>query len=349
MPFVSTRTSISVEVGTMKNLVVAGLSLALLLVPSTQVAAAHTSSPCGRLPQGCLAYHWPIKPFNRQYPVRGAFGDPRTSNPERPFGWTGPNEDAPHSFHNGVDIVAADGTPVYPVVSGQVVRAGQDEIVVHTGDGRTFQYYHLTRAPTTQRGRFVRSSRTVLGWINTKYGHVHLAEIDGHVIHNPLDKGHLVPYRDRTRPAVKGLWVDDGPLPSLLDGRSVGPRDRLAVEAADEQAMPVAGPWFGLPQAPALVEWRLSHGRAQAPWTVAVDFRRTQPPPRDFWQVYGPGTYQNCPQFADKRFLGTPGRYLFHLSLHLNRRHPGHYRLAVRVADVRGNRSTVSWPLQLVR
>lgn len=331
----------------MKSLVVAGLFLALLLVPPAQVAAASGTSTCARRP--CLAYHWPVKPFDRQHPVRGAFGDPRTTNLDRPFGWTGPKQIGAHSFHNGVDVVAAIGTPVYPVVSGRVLRASQDEIVVHTDDGRSFQYYHLTRARAVQRGRRVVAYHTVLGWINAQWGHVHLAEIDGTVIHNPLDPGHLEPYHDRTRPVASDLYVDDGPLPSPLDGRSVGPRNQLAVLAADRQAMPVPGPWFGLPQTPALVEWRLFRRGIPTPWTVEVDFRRTEPPPRDFWRIYGPGTYQNCPQFADHIYLGTPGRYLFRLHLHLNRLHPGLYRLAVRVADVCGNQSTSSWALEVTR
>jgi hypothetical protein len=348
MPCVSARTSISVEVGTMKNLVVAGLSLALLLVPSAPLGAA-ASSLRGPASRTRLAYHWPIKPFNRQYPVRGAFGDPRTVNRDGPFGWTGPKQYGAHSFHNGIDIVADEGTPVYPVVSGRVVRASPDQIVIDTNDGRAFQYYHLTRAPAVRRGRRVVAYRTVLGWINAIYGHVHLAEIDGHLIHNPLDAGHLEPYRDHTRPVVKDLLVDDGPVPSSLAGRSVGPRDKLAVAAEDPQALPVPGDWFNLPQAPALVEWRLFHRGTATPWNVAADFRETQPPPRDFWHIYGPGTYQNCPVFEDHIFHGTPGRYLFRLRLHLNHRPPGLYRLAVRVSDVRANRSTATWPLRVTR
>ena len=335
----------------MKNLVAAGLSLALLLVPSTQVAAAPASSPCAGRPRPCLAYHWPIKPFNQQHPVRGGFGDPRTSNLDRPFGWTGPKQMGAHSFHNGVDIAADDGTAVYPVVSGRVERAKPDQIVVHTSDGRAFQYYHLTKATAVQRGRRVVAYRTVLGRIRPGYGHVHLAEIDGHLIHNPLDPGHLAPYRDWRRPSATELYADDGPVPSPLDGRAVTSREQLAVTAIDPPAMSAPAPskWFGLPQAPALVEWRLFHKASRTPWTVATDFRRTQPPPRDFWHVYGPGTYQNCPAFANHRYLGTEGRYLFRLQLHLNRLHPGLYRLAVRVADTRGNRSTASWPLRLTR
>jgi hypothetical protein len=43
------------------------------------------------------------------------------------------------------------------------------------------------------------------------------------------------------------------------------------------------------------------------------------------------------------------GRYLFRLHIQPNRLHPGLYQLAVRVADVRGNRSTAWWPLQIIR
>jgi Peptidase family M23 len=331
----------------MKQLVAAGLSLALLLVPSTQAGAATPSSRSSRRAATSFTYHWPIKPFDRQHPVRGAFGDPRIVSREQPFGWTGPNQLGAHSFHNGIDIVANPGTPVYPVVSGLVVRALSDEIVVRTNDGRSFQYYHLAKGKAVRLGKLVVADRTVLGRIRVRYGHVHLAEIDHFLVHNPLDPGHLEPYRDRTRPVATDLYVDDGPLPSPVDGRSIGPQDRLAVAAADPQSMGVPGPWFGLPQVPALVEWRLFHRRSHTPWTIAVDFRHTEPPPKAFWQVYGPGTYQNSPAFAHHIYLGTPGRYLFRLHLHPNRLSPGLYRLEVRVADVGGNRSTASWPLQI--
>jgi hypothetical protein len=340
MPFASTHARIFVEVGTMKSLVVVGLSLAFLLVPLTQVAGATA-------PHTRFTYHWPIKPFERQHPVRGVFGDPRIVSDEQPFGWTGPDQVAPHSFHNGIDIVAPPGTRVYPVVSGRVVRAKPDQIVVHTDDGRAFQYYHLSRARAVRVGKTVVGRHTVLGWIRVRYGHVHLAEIDGHVVHNPLDRGHLEPYRDWKRPVATDLYVHDGPIASPLDGRSIGRGDALAVSAADPQAVPVPGPWSGLPQAPALVEWRLFHGQTRTPWKVAVDLRHTVPTQRHFWEVYGPGTYQNSPAFANHIYLGMSGRYLFRLHIHPGRLQPGSYRIAVRVTDISGNRSTSQWPLEI--
>jgi hypothetical protein len=326
----------------MRSLAISGLCLALLLGSPAQAGAAGAAS---RRP---LAYHWPVKPFDHQHPVRGAFGDPRTVGEDQPFGRTGPRERGAHSFHNGIDIVASPGTGVFPVVSGRVTRATSGQVVVQTNDGRSFQYYHLSKAKEVRQGKYVVAFRTVLGWIRVRYGHVHLAEIDQHVIHNPLDPGRLEPYRDRTKPVATGLYSDRGrPLPSPLEGRPVGPGDLLSVAAVDPQAMGVPGPWFGLPQVPALVEWRLFHGQSHTSWKVVADYRHTQPPPWDFWDVYGPGTYQNSPTFADHIFLGTPGLYLFRLDLHPNRLSPGLRKLQVRVADIRGNGSTASWPLQI--
>jgi Peptidase family M23 len=331
----------------MKNLVVAGLFLALLLVPATRVAAATPSSAQGHA-SARYAYHWPVKPFDQQHPVRGAFGDPRIVSDNQPFGWTGPDRIGGHSFHNGIDIVAPPGTPVYPVVSGRVTRAKPGQIVVQTADGRSFQYYHLSGARAIRVGKWVVAGHTELGWIRTMYGHVHFAEIDSHIVHNPLDPGHLEPYRDWQKPVATDLYVHDGPVASPLDGRSIGSGDQLAVAAADAQAMPVTGPWSGLPQTPALVEWRLFHGNTRTPWQVAVDFRHTEPPPRTFWDIYGVGTYQNAPHFDGRSYLGTPGRYLFRLRIHPDRLSPGRYQIAVRVSDVRGNRSTAWWPLEIV-
>lgn len=325
----------------MKALVVAALSLALFAVPATQATAAAQVS--------YRAYHWPIKPFNHQHPVRGAFGDPRIVSTTEPFGWTWPHQPHAYSFHNGVDIVAPAETPVYPVVSGTVVRARPGQIVVHTRDGRSFQYYHLTRAPAVHVGRTVVAGRTVLGWIRPDFAHVHLSEIDGSVVHNPLDPGHLEPYADWTRPFATELFVGAGSTASPLAGRPVGRGTKLAVAVADPPSMAAPYPWDGLPQVPAMVEWRLFHGGTATAWTIAVDFRHTEPPTRHFWDVFGAGTYQNCPTFSGHIYHGMPGRYLIRLHIHLDRLQPGSYRLAARVTDTHGNRSTEQWPLVVAR
>jgi hypothetical protein len=331
----------------MRNLLMGVVPIAIVLVLSGQAAAAAKPSPCAHPRRTLFTYHWPIKPFDREHPIRAAFGDPRTVNLDQAFGWTGPYEAAPHSFHNGVDIVAPAGTAVYSVVSGRVAHVKPDVITVDTYDGRAFQYYHLSKARAVHPGKSVVAQHTVLGWIRVRYGHLHLAEIDQRVVHNPLDPGHLKPYGDQTTPVATDLYVDDGPQPSPLNGRSLGPYDHLAVEAADPPAMALPDPWLGLPQTPALVEWRVFHQGAHGPWKIAADFRKTQPPPKDFWNVYGPGTYQNAPVFDHRLYQGTPGRYLFRVNLHPNRLRPGLYHLQVRVADVCQNHSTNTWPLQI--
>ena len=62
---------------------------------------------------GASAYSWPFKPFDRQHPIRGFFGDPRTvyDNGILAGAFEGPGT---FSFHQGVDISAPDGTPIYP-------------------------------------------------------------------------------------------------------------------------------------------------------------------------------------------------------------------------------------------
>lgn len=320
----------------MKGLRAAGPGLAILLVLVMQPGAAAKPGPS-------LAYQWPIRPFDVRHPVRAAFGDPRTLGREERFGVTRPDA-GKYSFHNGIDIDAAENTPVYPVVSGRVVVARADEIVVQTNDGRTFQYWHLLRV--VNRGEKVFSKRTVLGYVQWPWEHVHLAEIDGRHAQNPLAPGHLEPYRDDTRPAAVGLFYYDGHGPVETRGGRLETTARLAVAAEDAPPLSEPGKHFGLPQVPALVEWRLLHRGAWTDWQVAASFLRTVPPTWRFWQVYAPGTYQNSPVFEHKLYEGTPGRYLFRLGVDLHRLLPGRSRLEVRVADIRGNSATASWPLR---
>jgi len=53
------------------------------------------------------SYGWPVKPFDRQHPVRGNLNDPRNGHGDA------------KSFHFGIDVSAPDGTPVYAVEAGQ--------------------------------------------------------------------------------------------------------------------------------------------------------------------------------------------------------------------------------------
>jgi hypothetical protein len=80
------------------------------------------------------------------------------------------------------------------------------------------------------------------------------------------------------------------------------------------------------------------------PLRTEADFRRTLPPNRRFFDVYAKGTYENSPRFGAQQYAGMRGRYLFLLAGSFDTRKlaNGSYVVSVRVADVRGNRSTSS-------
>jgi hypothetical protein len=301
-------------------------------------------SPCGRDSAAPTAYHYPIKPFLRQHPIRGNFGDPRTAATESPFGADTRRSAGSFTFHNGVDIFARTGTPVYPVVSGTARIGYADEVIVTTRHFRTFQYFHVR--PLVRDGQRVIADRTVLGTVRPEWLHVHLTEIDGFRVHNPADPGHLEPYVDHTVPRVDSLRF------TAEAGRDLEPqalygRIEIAATAADYPPVPVPGEWFGFPVTPAVVDWmmRTANGRVVVPWTTVADFRHTEPPNRDFWRVYAAGTYQNFPIFGHHYFVGRDGRYVFNLTpsaLDTRRLHDGEYVVRVQAADVCGNRGGLS-------
>jgi murein DD-endopeptidase MepM/ murein hydrolase activator NlpD len=306
-------------------------------------------SPCDRPPHSALAYGWPLKPFDRQHPIRGNFGDPRTLT-LAVFGADSSQSEGAFSFHNGIDIAAPVGTSVYPVVSGRVVELGQDEIVVRTADARTFQYWHLDAR--VRVGEEVLARSTILGTIAPEYDHVHLSEIDGFRIENPLEPGHLEPYRDHTAPEVEGLSFSTT-AGKALDPMRIRGRVTIQAQASDLPPLPVAGAWFGFPVAPAVVSWQLATGKGRivVPPTTVADFRDTEPPNSLFWHVYAPGTYQNFPVFDRRYYWHQPGRYVFALTpdgLDTTRLGNGTYRVTVVAADECGNRGSLSQTVRIV-
>jgi hypothetical protein len=321
----------------------------LLFVAVPAAAAArfegvHASSParhssCGLPRSGPLVYHYPVKPFGRQHPIRGDFGDPRTVSGEGELGADTRGTPGSYTFHNGVDIYAATGTPVYPVVSGRARIGYGDEVIVTTADDRRFQYFHIH--PAIVPGQQVIAYRTVLGRVLPRWLHVHLSEIDGFRAHNPLDSGHLQPYRDRTVPVVESLEVSR-PGGQAMEADRVREVIRLAVYAFDMPSLPVPGAWFGFPVTPAQVAWKLTStaGRIVVPWRVAADFRHTEPPNRLFWTVYAAGTYQNFPVFGRHLFFKHAGRYRFELAgsgLDTRAFRNGDYVITVAARDECGN------------
>jgi len=291
---------------------------------------------------GAAAYPWPFKPFNEQHPIRGFFGDPRTvfENGVLAGGFDGPGF---FSFHQGIDIAAPDGTPIYPAVSGVAHYLGAATLNVDSGNGLIFQYYHIV--PIVGEGQSVVARKTILGYVQPPFGHVHMTEINGTHAVNPLQKGHLTPYRDRTKPTIREVSIRNSggaiQTPLGLCGRV-----ELAVDAFDTPPVAVPGKFHGLTVAPTLVRWTVTrlNGSVVLPWRTAADFRVTLPGNGSFTDVYAKGTYENAPRFGNQQYTSMPGRYLFLLAGNYDTTSipNGVYQLIANVSDERDNRATIT-------
>ncbi len=290
--------------------------LAIVLATTFTALAAPHAGHAG-------SYGWPLRPFDQQHPVRGFFGDPRIGE-----GADGHAESK--TFHFGIDISAADGTPVFATASGRIVWEPQrpETIAIRANDGRVFAYWHII--PAVRSGETAVAYGTLLGHISRGWGHVHFAELrDGRYV-NPLRAGALTPYRDTTRPTIHAFSFE-------REGRAL-PRARLSgrfdlvAEAWDETPMHVPGKWADKPVMPAVVRWRIRGERGtQGHWRRAIDFTGTVPAPSSFDSVYAPWTRQNHP-WRDGRYRVRLARNWDSSALR-----DGEHVLEVEATDTRGN------------
>jgi Peptidase family M23 len=289
------------------------LLLAALL--ALVLPAAAGSHPKARRLTG---YPWPLKPFDREHPVRGNFDDPRVD-------FVG--DELATNFHFGVDIAAADGTPVYAVAGGIASRHA-DYVDVLTASGRDFGYWHV--APAVKNRHAVKQGQ-LLGYVLRGWGHVHFAENLNGVYVNPLRRGALTPYTDTMPPTVEAVTITRA-------GRAVNPAKvsgvvDLTCDAYDVPEIDPPWPWQQTRVTPALIRWRIvrEDGQAAMRWKTAVDFRFALLPDGLFNLIYAPGTKQNR--------AGRPGRYVFYLKEGWSsaRLPNGSYRLVVGAWDTRGN------------
>ena len=318
-----------------------------LPVSSSTAAERHTAASHATRSGG---YGWPVKPFDRQHPVRGSFGDPRTEFRGAPTVRGLLTSAGAFSYHQGIDVSAPDGTAVYPVRSGVVRTVTPDWVQVDSADGCAFQYWHIKAV--VRVGDRVQAQQDVLGHILRASKHVHLTELkDGKAV-NPLAPGHITPYSDTTTPRVTEIAFrtrDTGTelLPEYLHG-SV----EIVVSASDTQAIPVPGQWAGLPVSPAKLTYRIAaypDGRVVVPETTALDVT-TRLPGSNMWQTYARGTHMNMVQMGVHRYWYNPGVYLFKLTPTLWDTHQlqdGVYRITVTAWDTAGNHGSANQIFQV--
>ena len=303
----------------------AAVALLAVIVGGTSatlaVAAPHT---CVCATTGVSSsYGWPLQPFRVQHPVRGFFGDPRIGRAT--------DGSVIRSFHFGIDIAGADGTPVYATLTGRV-RAGNrhhDVVAIASPHGRVFAYWHVV--PAVEAGQRVVAYHTLIGHIAPTWGHVHFAEYQSGTPLNPLRPGALGPYVDTTTPLITGLGIPWHGL-AVAPAKPVTGRTALVVEAHDMPQLKVAGAWSDLSAAPELVRWRIDSGR----WSTALDVRRVLPKGIAYDEVYAYHTHQNRPH--------RRGHYLIYLARDWDTTalRPGRHSLDVLVADIRGNQACSS-------
>jgi hypothetical protein len=293
------------------------------------------------------SYGWPLKPFDQPHPVRGSFGDPRSIFTGTPSLATVLHGSCQCSFHQGVDISGENGTAVYPVADGVVTRistAKAEERIEVSSGANTFEYWHISVA--VRAGQRVEAGRTILGRILRPAGHVHLTERRNGRVVNPLQPGHLSPYRDTTSPQVGAIAFRTPNGTALLPNYVHGSFD-VVVEVTDSPALAVPGIWNGMPVTPARIAWRITrwNGRPTGIAGVAWDVRSTVPPDSAFWSVYARGTFQNMSVIGHHYSWLQPGSFLFRLApsgFRAGRLKSGVYAVVVTATDIAGNSDTRS-------
>jgi murein DD-endopeptidase MepM/ murein hydrolase activator NlpD len=273
------------------------------LLAADAPSALRVSQSLGSTRAVPAAYGWPVKPFDRQHPVRANLNDPRIGH------------EGGTSFHFGIDISVPDGTPVYAVTGGEAyVRPGN--VSVADGGSHSFGYWHVRAA--VENHQPVRRHQ-LLGWVIAGWEHVHFAERANGIYLNPLRPGGLGPYVDLSAPKIGEI---------ALAQRSGGGIQLLA-NAYDMPSPRVPGAWTNEPVSPALLQWRISRNGRAGVWHTAADFRTRMLDRKLFDSVYAPPTRQN--------HKGAAGTYCYLLA-HAWKPSDGTYRIDVAASDTRENR-----------
>jgi len=307
---------------------------------------------------------WPVRPQNRQHPIRGSFLDPR------------PDPRRGAIYHEGVDVAVRDDRPERGAPPGRThrvfaIEGGPVSFATPRGSrGRVqighFGYGHVD--PVVRFGEIVVPGQHI-GWTCLNDWHVHLTELvftsNGAIVVNPLRReGKLYPFVDRARPVIREVRFHAPATPawarrantSVARLPGAGTRldkDRLAglvdvrVRVSDPQSF--IGwfeqlPWLAAPHHPHRLAVRIvamSTGRVVRRREV---FRAEKMLGLAAGRHFAPGTEQNLPANGCMRLHGSvrcDGVYWFRLFplryWDTTKLGDGRYRLEVRAWDVAGN------------
>jgi hypothetical protein len=308
---------------------------------------------------------WPVRPKQRQHPMRGSFLDPR---PDPALGAI---------YHTGVDIAVRDDRPesgappdrthrVYAIEGGVVEQATPPGVCGNVRVGH-FGYGHVDAR--VAEGQHVQAGQFI-GWTCRGWWHVHLTEFyfpgDGRrLLVNPLrPNGKLKPYGDKAPPVIHEVRFHRPAEPRW--GRRFGSFARLpqAGRRLDKSRLSgivdvrarVSDPqsfigWFrdvpalAAPHHPYRLGLLLVDRR-----NARVILRRTvfialTEPPLELGQHYAPGTTQNLSAKVclNRGPAACDGVYWFRLFQRpywdTTKLRNGRYFLVVRAWDAAGNRA----------
>jgi hypothetical protein len=307
---------------------------------------------------------WPVRPRNRQHPIRGSFLDPR------------PDPSRGAVYHDGVDIAVRDDRPERGAPAGRThrvfaIEGGPVHFATPRGVRGSVQIGHFGYGHVDAR---VLAGETVtpgqhIGWTCEGDWHLHLSEFvfvgERRISVNPLRReGKLHPYVDRAAPEIREIrfytpatpeWgrrpntsvARLPPAGQRLDRNRLFGRVDVRVRVNDPQSF--IGwfeelPWLAAPHHPFRIAVSVVHAASGRVVRRREVFRAEQELGMAAGRHFAPGTEQNLPANGCMRLHRTvrcDGVYWFRLFplryWDTTRLADGRYRLVVRVWDVAGN------------
>ena len=318
---------------------------------------------------------WPVRPRNRQHPIRGSFLDPR------------PDPRRGAIYHEGVDIAVRDDRPEAGAPRGRThrvfaIEGGPVFFATPSGVRGTVQIGHFGYGHVDAR---VGAGETVapgqhIGWTCDGEWHVHLTEFvltrDGRrVVVNPLRPGgKLRPFVDTAAPEIRELRFNAPATPAWARRTATSvarlppagerlDRDRLfgrvdvRVRSRDPQSF--LGwfeelPWLAAPHHPFRLAVSITHVASGRLVRRREVFRAETLLGVPAGRHFAPGTEQNLPAKGCMRLHATTrcdGVYWFRLFplryWDTTRLPDGRYRLRVRAWDVARNMASAEVDVRL--